>query len=232
VEILLIERDSSRRVAVAKHMCRSGHRVTLTSSLTEARELFTFIDSETKCPSAVLIAEGLLSRRTAAFRVELAARFPDLAWVPVRADVDLDWLRTWLERTTAHQTRATRRSLRILLVEPDALVRREVIRRLSALGDRVLARSSLAAAAADIARCIDRQEPLDVLIAPVSDGAQETISVFLRAKKRLPQMRWIVPAQQPAKRPSRADASRRLDSTFAEIHRLRRAAIKNGRTPA
>jgi len=213
-------------------MCRSGHRVTLTSSLTEARELFTFIDSETKCPSAVLIAEGLLNHRTAAFRAELTARFPDLAWVPVRADVDLDWLQTWLERTTAHLIRARRRSLRILLVEPDALVRREVIRRLSALGDRVLARSSLAAAAADIARCVDRQESLDVLIAPVRDGAQETISLFLAAKKHLPLVRWIVPAQQPAKRPSRADASRRLGSTFAEIHRLRQATLKNGGTPA
>jgi hypothetical protein len=232
VEILLIERDSSRRVAIAKHMCRSGHRVTLTSSLIEAQELSSFIDSETKCPSAVLIAEELLGRPTAAFRAELAARFPDLAWVPVRPDVDLDWLRTWLERTTAHQTRARRRSLRILLVEPDALVRREVNRRLSALGDRVLARSSLAAAAADIARCVDRPESLDVLIAPVSDGAQETISLFLAAKKRLPLMRWIVPAQQPANRPSRADASRPIDSTFAEIDRLRRSAIRNGRTPA
>jgi hypothetical protein len=230
MEFLLIEQDSSRRISIAKHMCRSGHRVTLTSSLTEARELFTFIDSETTCPSAVLVAEELLSgRRTTAFRAELATRFPDLAWVPVRSDVDLDWLQAWLERTVVHQPRARRRSLRILLVEPDALVRREVVRRLSALGDEVLARPSLAAAAQEIATAT----PLDVLIAPVIDGSAETISLFLAAKRRLPQLRWIVPARAPAPAQARKKPhARPLDATCAEVHQLRRFVLRNGRTPA
>src|SRR3984893_19069164 len=109
MEFLLIESDSSRRVAIAKHLCRFGHRVTLASSIAEARDLLGFLRTKTENPSAVLIAEELLGRRSDSFRADLAARFPDLAWVPVPHDVDLDWLHGWLDRTAVRQTQARQR---------------------------------------------------------------------------------------------------------------------------
>lgn len=235
MELLLVEGDPARRVALARHLCRCGHRVTLASSLAEAREIMDFVRVPAQCPAAALVAEDLLGRRGDAFRAELAARFPRLAWVPVRRDVDLDWLGDWLQRTVAwpaRKTRATgptrraqRRCLDILLLEPDDEVRREAARRLRALGDRVVAHASLAAAR----RELDRALPLDVLVAPVLAYGGETISLFLAAQKRLPALRWIVSsAPQPA---TPSDARPPLRLTFGELDRVRRS-IESGHTPA
>lgn len=223
MEFLLVERDAARRVTVARHLCRSGHRVTLASSLAEARDLLGFVRTKAECPSAVLIAEGLLGRAGAAFRADLAARFPDLAWVPVRPDVDLDWLQGWLERTVARRiparpakTRralAGRRCLDVLLVEEDRRVRQEVTRRLVALGDRVVACASIAQARAEV----DKAGPLDVLIAPAIVGAEQAISLFLAAQKRRPALRWIVPAQAPAATRAPSHGQRLLHSTLSGI---------------
>ena len=226
MEFLLIESDSSRRVIIAKHMCRLGHRVTLTSSIAEARDLLGFLRTKTENPSAVLIAEELLGRRSDSFRADLAARFPNVAWVPVPHDVDLDWLHGWLDRTAVRQTQArqrqaARRRLDILFVEEDPGVRREVARRLAARGDRIVACASIARARQEIAKAL----PLDVLIAPVRAGEEETISLFLAAQKRRPSLRWIVPPPAPAARPlaiGAAHAQRPMHSTFCEIDRLRR----------
>lgn len=224
MDILLIERDPSQRVAIAEHMCRFGHRVTLTSSMTEAQELLSFVRTKAECPSAVLVGEDLLGRRSADFRSELAVRFPDLAWVPVRHDIDLDWLRCWLEQTGVRQKHSARRCLDILFVEPDTQVRREVVRRFSALGDRISACASIAEAR----REIDRPLPFDVLVAPVLVGNSETISLFLAAKKLLPSLRWIVTAEVQA--PNLSRGQRPPKSTFSEIDRLRRSSIKSRRT--
>lgn len=154
--------------------------------------------------------------------------------MPVRRDVDLAWLADWLQRTATRparqirqvrSARAKRRCLDILLLEPDEEVRREAARRLRAQGDRVVVQSSIAAAR----RELDRALPLDVQIAPVRVGGDETISLFLAAQKRLPALRWIVssapePATQAAARPP-------LRLTFGEIDQVRRA-IDSGRTPA
>ena len=229
MEFLLIESDSSRRVVIAKHLCRFGHRVTLASSIAEARDLLGFLRTKTENPSAVLIAEELLGRRGDSFRADLAARFPDLAWVPVPHDVDLDWLHGWLDRTAARQAQArqrqaARRRLDILFVEEDPRVRREVARRLAARGDRVVACASIARARQEIAKAL----PLDVLIAPVRAGEEETISLFLSAQKRRPSLRWIVPTPAHAARmPAHAQGHGEgpLHSTFCEIDRLRRAPV-------
>ena len=43
MEVLLIESASSRRIIIAKHLCRFGHWVTLTSSIAEAQDLLGFL---------------------------------------------------------------------------------------------------------------------------------------------------------------------------------------------
>lgn|GEM_PF-2821518 len=237
MELLLVEGDPARRVVLARHLCGCGHRVTLASSLAEAREIMAFVRNGAGCPAAALVSEDLLGRRGDAFRAELAARFPRLAWVPVRGDVDLTWLADWLRRTAARPVRPLRqarparatgtgrRCLDILLLEPDEEVRREAARRLGAQGDRVVAHASLAAAR----RELDRALPLDVLVAPVRLGEDETISLFLAAQERRPALRWIVSsAPQPA---TQAAARPPLRLTFGEIDRLRRS-IESGPAPA
>jgi CheY-like chemotaxis protein len=186
--------------------------VTLTSSIAEAQEMLSFVRCKAAGPSAVLVAEALLGHRSAAFRADLAARFPDLAWVPVRADIDLDWLQGWVEQMVARPPRAKRRCLDILFVEEDQRVRQEVTRRLSEQGDRVVACASIAQARQES----DSGAKFDVLIAPAIAGTSEGISLFLVAKKQRPELRWVVSARAPAKQPARA--------TLSEIARLRRAS--------
>lgn len=248
MEILLIEDDGSRRVALARHLCRSGHRVTLASSLDEARELMGFIRTRAECPAAVLVGEALLGGAADSLHADLTARFPALAWVPVRRDIELAWLEDWLTRVATNVAtnvaarvatppaprRAPRlqfpgrRRLDILLLEGDPVVRREAVQRLVAMGDRVAACASPAA----VRRVLERGRPHDVLIAPVLVGGVETISLFLAAQKRLPALRWIV---SPAElRPARerqaaawlqvADASAMLEG----VDRSSRAAGSAG----
>lgn len=228
MEFLLIESESARRVVIAKHLCGFGHRVTLASSIAEAQDLLGFLRIKTECPSAVLIAEELLGRSSDSFRSDLAARFPNVAWVPVPHDVDLDWLHDWLDRTAARQRRVrqrqpARRRLDVLFVEEDPRVRREVARHLTARGDRVVACASIARARQEIAKAL----PTDVLIAPVRIGADETISLFLAAQKRRPSLRWIVPSPVHAATPlaiGATHAQQSMHSTFCEIDRLRRTS--------
>jgi len=101
MEILLIEAVAGRRVAIAKHLARAGHRVTLSDSVCEAREVLQFIDDETEAPQAVVIGESLTSADGDRFREELKDRFPAALWVPLRADLGLDWLGSWLKGPAA-----------------------------------------------------------------------------------------------------------------------------------
>ena len=188
MDLLLIECNSCRRVAIARHLCQSGHLVTLASSIGEAEEMMRFVRNKSAAPAVVLIAEALLGNHSAAFRAELADRFPCLAWVPVPADVDLEWLQNWIERAVTLPSGRARRCLDVLFIETDSGVRREVKRRLSAMGDRVVACSSIAQART---KC-DTTAAFDVLIAPVTVDRSDTISLFLAAKKVRPGLRWIM----------------------------------------
>lgn len=98
MDILLIEADARRRVAVASHLARARHRVTICSSVAEAREVLSFLNSEDGAPNAVVIGEDLLSVDGDRFREEMADRFPDADWVPLRADLSLGWLEDWLTK--------------------------------------------------------------------------------------------------------------------------------------
>lgn len=215
MELLLIESDSSRRINIAKHFCRSGHRITLVSSIAEAQELLGFVRGESACLAAVLISEALLGQHSAIFRTELRARFPALAWVPVRSDLDLDWLRDWVEKTTK-APKITRRCLDILFIEEDRRVRQEVTRRLSALGDRVVSCPSIARARTMSGTAAG----FDVLIAPTMVGGSDTISLFLSVKKGRPNLRWIVSAERAVAKPPRCTPR----STYSEVDQVRRSA--------
>jgi DNA-binding NarL/FixJ family response regulator len=99
MDILLIENNPRRRVATARHLAMAGHRVTLSSSIREAREVMQFVEDEAEAPAAVVIAEALESRDRSGFHEEIADRFPDAHWIPLRADLSFAWLEDWLSKT-------------------------------------------------------------------------------------------------------------------------------------
>jgi DNA-binding NarL/FixJ family response regulator len=92
MDVLLIESDALHRVSVAHHLSRSGHRVTISSAIEEAREILQFIRRSSEAPDVVAIAEGLLSSDSTCFRNEIADRFPHAAWIPLPANLSLRWL--------------------------------------------------------------------------------------------------------------------------------------------
>jgi hypothetical protein len=98
MDILLIEADAHRRVALAYHLATARHCVTICSSVAEAREVLCFLNSEDGAPNAVVIGERLISADGDRFREEMADRFPDAFWIPLRADLSLDWLDDWLTK--------------------------------------------------------------------------------------------------------------------------------------
>ncbi len=100
MDILLIENDARRRIAAADRLALAGHRVTLSSSVREAREILRFVEDDADAPEAVVIAEALEMADRTRFHEEMADRFPDACWIPFRPDLGLDWLQDWLVRTT------------------------------------------------------------------------------------------------------------------------------------
>ena len=97
MDILVIEGTAPRRVAVAQYLLRATHRVTISSSIEEAREILQFITKESEAPDVVVIGERLASRDDTSFREETADRFPGAVWVPLPSDLSLQWLRDWLQ---------------------------------------------------------------------------------------------------------------------------------------
>jgi hypothetical protein len=111
MDVLLIESAAQRRVSVAQYLSRSAHRVTISSSIDEARELLQFIRRNSEAPDAVAIAEDLLSSDSTYFRDEIADRFPHAAWIPLPANLSLGWLIDWLRKAATRAARPNTRSM-------------------------------------------------------------------------------------------------------------------------
>jgi hypothetical protein len=95
MDILVIEGVAPRRVAVAQYLLRAAHRVTISSSIEEAREILQFITKKSEAPDAVVIGDRLAARDDTSFREEIADRFPEAVWVPLPSDLSLQWLVDW-----------------------------------------------------------------------------------------------------------------------------------------
>src|SRR5579872_6467249 len=141
MDVLLIEGDAARRVSVADHLARCQHRVTISSSIREAREILEFVESEVDGPDAVIVSEGLLARGGEAFREDLAARFPAANWIPLPHDRSMVWLSDWLRKVSGMPARGSAKvvapRLDVLLIEADDARRRAASDFLSRRGDRV-----------------------------------------------------------------------------------------------
>ena len=101
MDILLVEGNARRRVAIGQHLASCGHRVTISSTIGEAQELLHFVKYKVEAPNAVIVAENLLANGGTEFRAELGARFPATNWIPLPHDRDLEWLAAAIAETPA-----------------------------------------------------------------------------------------------------------------------------------
>jgi DNA-binding NtrC family response regulator len=196
MDILVIENAAQRRVAVAQYLLRATHRVTIASSIEEAREILHFITKKTEAPGAVVIGEGLASRDDTSFREEIADRFPEAVWVPLPSDLSLPWLGDWLHaaesRVATRRKRSVARGSSVLVIETDRASRQAAHARFASEGATVRTCSSFKGARETMAKWSVRKMRPDFIVSPIQGRDGDGISFFLDAKRRFPDARWII----------------------------------------
>jgi DNA-binding NarL/FixJ family response regulator len=196
MDILVIESVAQRRVAIAQYLLRATHRVTIASSIEEAREILQFITKKTEAPDAVVISEVLVARDATSFHEEIADRFPEAAWVPLPWDRSLQWLGDWLQstanRTAARRRRSVARGSSVLVVETDRAAREAAHARFASEGAMVRTCSSFKGARETMAKWTVRKMRPDFIVSPIQGRDGDGISFFLDAKRRFPDARWII----------------------------------------
>jgi DNA-binding NarL/FixJ family response regulator len=196
MDILVIEGVAQRRVAIAQYLLRAAHRVTIASSIEEAREIQQFITKKSEAPDAVVISEVLVARDATSFHEEIADRFPDAAWVPLPWDRSLQWLGDWLQstanRTAARRRRSVARGSSVLVVETNRAAREAAHARFVSEGAMVRTCSSFKGARETMAKWSVRKLRPDFIVSPIEGRDGDGISFFLDAKRRFPDARWII----------------------------------------
>ncbi|MBI2716926.1 MAG: hypothetical protein HYX37_21135 [Rhizobiales bacterium] len=196
MDILVIEGTALRRVAVAQYLLRAAHRVTISSSIKEAREILQFITKKSEAPDAVVIGDSLVSRDATNFREEIADRFPEAAWVPLPSDRSLQWLGDWLQSTAdrmaARRRRSVARGSSVLVVETSRVAREAAHSRFASEGAMVRTCSSFKGARETMAKWSVRKMRPDFIVSPIQGRDGDGISFFLDAKRRFPDARWII----------------------------------------
>jgi DNA-binding NarL/FixJ family response regulator len=196
MDILVIEGAASRRVAIAQYLLRASHRVTISSSIEEAREILQFITKKSEAPDAVVVSDVLVSRDATSFHEEIADRFPEAAWVPLPSDRSLQWLGDWLQstadRTAARRRRSVARGSSVLVVETNRVAREAAHARFASEGAMVRTCSSFKGARETMAKWSVRKMRPDFIVSPIQGRDGDGISFFLDAKRRFPDARWII----------------------------------------
>ena len=196
MDILVIEGVASRRVAIAQYLLRATHRVTISSSIEEAREILQFITKKSEAPDAVVISDVLVSRDATSFHEEIADRFPEAAWVPLPWDRSLQWLGDWLQRTAMRTATRRRRSVArgssVLVVETNRAAREAAHARFASEGAMVRTCASFKGARETMAKWSVRKMRPDFIVSPIQGRDGDGISFFLDAKRRFPDARWII----------------------------------------
>src|SRR5476649_280864 len=225
MDILLVEGDARRRVAIGQHLTHCGHRVTISNTIVEAQEILHFIKNKVEAPNAVIVAENLLRRGGAEFRAEVGTRFPAANWIPLPHDRDLEWLADWLEKVSVRPSRPAvpreMSKLDVLLIEPDDRLRHAIAARLTARGERVGVCRTLGEANDALAVVTDRAAAPLVIIAPVGFTEGDGISFYMSARRRFPDIRWLVslpPSNHPASRTPAAPRPDRKGATGTSRH--------------
>jgi 3',5'-cyclic AMP phosphodiesterase CpdA len=141
MHILVIEGAAPRRVAIAQYLLRAAHRVTISSSIEEAREILQFITKKSEAPDAVVIGDRLASRDDTSFREEIADCLGEAIWVPLPSDLSLQWLADWLQGAASRKAVRGKRSLArgssVLVVETNRAAREAAHARFASEGATV-----------------------------------------------------------------------------------------------
>ena len=179
MDILLIEDNDHRRVALLKGLSSRGHRVTPCSSAEEAEEMLRFLAPREAPADAVVIARELMAEGGIELQDELNERFIGIRWITLPADRDV----TWLARELACP------GLDVLLIEADDHRREAMIAHMAERGDRVTACHSLEDARDTLAGA---RRPPHAIVSDISFADGNGLSFYLAASRRFPDIRWIV----------------------------------------
>jgi DNA-binding NtrC family response regulator len=195
MDILVIEGVAQRRVVVAQYLLRATHRVTIASSIEEAREILQFA-TKSDAPDAAVISDKLASCDDTSFREEIADRFPEAVWVPLPSHLSLPWLGEWLQaaesRKAARRRRSVERGASVLVVEMDRAAREAAHVRFASEGATVRTCASFKGARETMAKWSVRKMRPDFIVSPIQGRDGDGISFFLDAKRRFPDARWII----------------------------------------
>jgi len=195
MDILVIEGVAQRRVAAAQFLLRAAHRVTIASSIEEAREILQFV-TKPDAPDAVVIGDTPASRDDTCFHEEIADRFPEAVWVPLPSHLSLPWLGEWLQaaesRKAARRRRSVARGASVLVVETDRAAREAAHVRFASEGATVRTCASFKGARETMAKWSVRKMRPDFIVSPIQGRDGDGISFFLDAKRRFPDARWII----------------------------------------
>ena len=195
MDILVIEGAAPRRVAVAQYLLRAAHRVTISSSIEEAREILQFITKKSEAPDAVVIGDRLASRDDTSFREEIADRFPEAVWVPLPSDLSLQGWSLAAGRRSRKAVRGRRsvaRGSSVLVVETNRAAREAAHARFASEGATVRTCASFKGARETMAKWSVRKMRPDFIVSPIQGRDGDGISFFLDAKRRFPDARWII----------------------------------------
>ncbi|HZP98297.1 MAG TPA: hypothetical protein VFB13_02085 [Reyranella sp.] len=223
MDVLIIHDEALSRVRLVKALQAASHRVTLSSSVEEASEMLQFARTKAEAPSVILIAEKLLGAASARLRQDLARRFDELLWIPLRHDLEAAWIARYLAGLELEAPAPKREKLNIVLYEPAHGLRRAMAGALTASGDTVVACASLKEAKTFLAG-LGRSDDPWVLVAPVMCRGAELISLYLGARQCLPNLRWLVRAPQktPARTGHATPRSTRLPDLEPDLETVRR----------
>jgi DNA-binding NarL/FixJ family response regulator len=179
MDILLIEDNDHRRVALLKGLVSRGHRVTPCSSAEEAEEMLRFLSPREAPADAVVIARELMAEGGIELQHKLEERFIGIRWIALPADRNV----TWLARELACP------GLDVLLIEADEHRRKAMIAHMAERGDRVTACHSVEDARDTLAGA--HRAP-HAIVSDVSLADGNGLSFYLAASRRFPDIRWIV----------------------------------------
>jgi DNA-binding NarL/FixJ family response regulator len=179
MDILLIEDNDRRRVALLKGLSTRGHRVTPCSSAEEAEEMLRFLSPREAPADAVVIARELMAEGGVELQHELNERFIGIRWIALPADRNVTWLARELDCP----------GLDVLLIEADDHRREAMIAHMAERGDRVTACHSLEDARDTLAGA---HRPPHAIVSDVSFADGNGLSFYLAASRRFPEIRWIV----------------------------------------
>jgi DNA-binding NarL/FixJ family response regulator len=179
MDILLIEDNDHRRVALLKDLLGRGHRVTPCSSVDEAHEILQFILPHETPAEVVVIARELMAEGGGDLQREINERFIGVRWISLPANRS----GAWLAREIACP------GLDILLIEADDYRRAMMIAHMAERGDRVVACRGLIDAQDTLA---GRHRAPNAIVSDVSFADGNGLSFYLAASRRFPEIRWIV----------------------------------------